>query len=111
MKTRPKGQLNRKLEDPVYRARFDEGYFGFQIEVQILLSMEKKGWSFADLARAVGTQKSNISRDLSNGGINSATVSRLYRIAEALGLQFLPIFVPKRMGKDVLPKIQKLVAA
>lgn len=113
MKAKPKavGYLNRKLLDPVYRARFEKEYALFQLEVQILLAMEKRGWTYADLAKAVGTSKSNISRDLSGGGINSATVSRLVRIGEALGLRFLPVFVPEKRAANVAPKIRELIAA
>ena len=113
MKTKPKiiGQLNRELLDPVYRERFEKEYALFELEVQILLAMEKRGWSNADLARAVGTSKGNISRDLSGGGINSATVKRLTRIADALGLRFLPLFVPKKSVARLAPKIRALLAA
>ena len=110
MKTRVKGLLERKLEDAGRRKRFEDAYSSFQLEVQILNAMEKKGWTFADLAQALGTHKSNISRDLSAGRINSATVSRLVRIGAVLGLQFLPLFVPKQAGKDIVPKIQQLVS-
>ena len=109
MKTRVKGLLERKLEDAGRRKRFDDAYSAFQIEVQILNAMEKKGWTFADLAQALGTHKSNISRDLSAGRINSATVSRLVRSGAVLGLQFLPLFIPMQAGKDVMPKIQKII--
>lgn len=111
MKTKAKGLLNRKLEDPVFRKRFEQGYAAFQLEVQILTAMEKKGWSLTDLAKALHTQKSNISRDLMAGGINSASVSRLAKIGAVLGLQFLPLFVPVQDGKSLIPKIQKLVRA
>jgi len=113
MKTRTKvvGQLNRQLQDPVYRARFEKEYAVFKLEMQILVAMEKRGWTFADLAKAVGTSKSNISRDLSAGKINSATVSRLVRIGEALGLRFIPLFIPEKSAAKLAPKIQRLVAA
>jgi len=113
MKPAPKtaGHLNRKLQDPAYRERFEKEYSLFQLEVQILLAMEKRGWSYADLAKAVGTSKSNISRDLSGGRINSATVTRLTRIADALGLRFLPLLVPKKPDAELESKIRALIAA
>ena len=113
MKTKPKviGQLNRQLLDPVYRERFEKEYALFKIEVQILLAMEKRGWNYADLARAVGTSKGNISRDISGGRINSATVKRLTRIADALGLRFLPLFVPKKIDAKLEANIYGLIAA
>jgi len=105
------GYLNRKLQDPVYRDRFEKEYAVFQLEVQILLAMEKRGWTFTDLAKAVGTSKGNISRDLSGGRINSATVTRLTRIADALGLRFLPLFVPKMTDAELELKIRALLVA
>ena len=113
MKTKPKvvGYLNRKLQNPAYRERFETESALFKLEVQILLAMEDRRWSYANLARAVGTSKGNISRDLSGGRINSATVKRLTRIADALGLRFLPLFVPKRTDAELAPKIRALLAA
>lgn len=110
-KIKPTGYLNRKLQDPAYKKRFEKEYAVFQLEVQILLAMEKRGWTYADLAKAVGTSKSNISRDLAGGRINSATVSRLVRIGEALGLRFVPLFIPEKSAARLQPKIQELLAA
>src|SRR5258707_582487 len=95
-KTKVIGQLNRELQDPAYRARFEKEYAVFRLEMQILVAMEKRGWTYSDLAKAVGTSKGNISRDLAGGKINSATVPRLVRIGEALGLRFLPLFIPEK---------------
>lgn len=110
-KRRVKGLLERKLEDPNYRKRFEQGYAAFELEVQILNALEQKGWTFADLAKVMHTAKSNISRDLSGGGIHSATISRLVKMGKALGFKFLPLFVPEKKEKEVLPKIHKLVTA
>lgn len=110
MKTKEKSLVERELEDPVRRKRFEKAYEAFKIEVQILNAMEKKGWSFADLARALGTHKSNISRDLSAGGINSATVSRLARIGAVLGLRFVPVYVPERSGEAMAEQIRRIVS-
>jgi len=113
MKTKKKikGLLERKLENPEYRKRFEAGYAAFQLEVQILNALERKHWTYSDLAKVLHTSKSNISRDLKAGGINAATISRVYRIAEALGLKFYPLFIPQRKEKEVLLKIQSLMTA
>ena len=110
-KTKVVGYLNRKLQDPAYRERFEREAAVFRVEMQILIALEDRGWSYADLAKAVGTSKGNISRDLSGGGINSATIKRLTRIADALGLRFLPLFVPKKSVTKLAPKIRALLAA
>jgi transcriptional regulator with XRE-family HTH domain len=110
-KTKAVGYLNRKLQDPVYRARFEKASALFKLEMQILLAMEDRGWTFADLAKAVGTSKGNISRDLNSDRMNSATVKRLTRIADALEMRFLPLFVPKRSAAQLETKIRALLAA
>lgn len=112
MKTKTKvvGYLNRQLQDPVYRERFEKASALFKLEVQILLALEDRGWTFADLAKAVGTSKGNISRDLNSERMSSATVKRLTRIADALDMRFLPLFVPKKNAARLEPKIRALLA-
>lgn len=109
-KIRVKSQIERDLENLEYRKRYEAGYEAFKLEVQILNALEEKGWSFTKLARVMHTSKSNISRDLSGGGIRSATVSRLAKMGEALGLKFLPLFVPEKREKSVVHKIHRLLA-
>jgi DNA-binding phage protein len=106
-----KSQLARDLEDPEYRKRFEADYAAFKLEVQLLLALERKHWSYSDLAKAVGTQKSHISRDLKGGGLGSASISRIAKIAEALGLRFVPLCISEDKIKQALPVIMKLVAA
>ena len=106
-----KSQMARDLEDPEYRKRFERDYEIFKLEVQFLLAMERRHWSYADLAKAVGTQKSHISRDLKGGGLGSATISRIIKMADALGLKFLPLCIPKKKMAQALPIIRKLAAA
>ncbi len=106
-----KGLIERKLENHEYRKKFEAGYRAFELEVQILNALESKKWSYSDLARVMHTNKSNISRDLSAGGIHSASVGRIEKMAAALGFKFLAVFVPVSREKEVLPKIHKLLAA
>lgn len=106
-----KSQLAKDLEDPAYRKRFDADYEAFKLEVQLLLALERKHWSYADLARATGTQKSHVSRDLKGGGLRSASISRVAKMAEALGLRFLPLCIREERMPRALPVIKKLVAA
>ena len=105
-----RSQLARDLEDPEYRKRFEADYEAFKLEVQLLLALERKHWSYSDLARAVGTHKSHISRDLKGAGLGSASISRIAKIAAALGLRFFPLCVPEDKIKQALPMIRKLVA-
>ena len=109
--SRAKGLIERKMENPGYRARFERNYPAFILEVQILRAMEKKGWTYARMAKAMHTSTSNISRDLSAGGIRTANIPRLSRMAEVLGMEFVPLMVEQKREMEVLAKIQKLVFA
>ena len=106
-----KSQLARDLEDPSYRKRFEADYAALKLEVQLLLALERKNWSYADLARAVGTHKSHISRDLKGRGLGSASIARVAKMAEALGLKFVPLCLSPKNLKQVLPIVERLVAA
>jgi hypothetical protein len=110
-KWRVKSQLARDLEDPAYRKRFEADYAAFKLEVQLLLALERKHWSYSDLAKAVGTQKSHISRDLKGGGLGSASLSRIAKMAEALGMRFVPLCISEKKFKQALPLILKLATA
>lgn len=103
-----RGMLAKKLEDPDYSRRFEEGFEAFELEVQILNTLEAKGWSYAKLAEATQTSKSNISRDLSGGGLLTATLSRLRRIADALGMRLVMLLIPKDQAHFIVPKLEDI---
>ena len=106
-----KGTLNRKLEDPIYRAEFENRQRFFDLEIQILLAMEDKGWTYNDLARAVCTSRQNIWRDLKNGGLHKASLDRVARMAEALGLRVHHLLLSRKNEKKILPILHKLLKA
>lgn len=110
-KKRAKSLIDRKLDTPAKKRKFDQGYLLFSIEMQILNAMEARGMTFTDLAKALKTNKSNISRDLSAGGIRNATLPRLMKIAAILDMEYLPLMIPLDKAKKIKPKIHKLVAA
>lgn len=109
MSDKPKSLIERKMQDPEYRKRFEEEYGAFQLEVQILLALEDRGWTYSDLAKATKTSKSNISRDLKDGGLVNASYSRIHRMADALGMKLVGVLIPKDSVETVLPKIEELV--
>ena len=81
-----------------------------------LLSKTQKGTNLspnasAILAKVMGTQKSAISRDLKGRGLRTASMDRIAKMAEALGLRFVPFCVLESKAKQTLPIIQRLVAA
>lgn len=98
------------MEDAAYRKRHEESYEFFKLEVQLLNALEKKHWTYSDLAKAMGTQKNAISRDLMGHGLQKASMDRIAKMAEALGLRFMPFCVAESKAKQALPLIQKLVA-
>ena len=111
MKPKAKGLLARKMEDSAYRRRHEESYELLKIEVQMLNALERKRWTYADLARAMHTQKSAVSRDLKAGGLRSASMARIAKMAEALGLKLFSFCVVAEKAEQVPPIIRKLVAA
>ena len=81
-----------------------------KLEVQFLNALERKNWTYADLAKVMHTQKSGISRDLKDGGLRSASMARVAKMAEALGLKLFSFCVAEKKAKRVLPTIKRLVA-
>ena len=110
-KTKIKTIADREMADPEFRRLFEETWPSFQIEVRLLKAMEQKHWSYSDLAKVLHTQKSAISRDLKGGGLRSASLTRVAKMAQALGLRFLPLCVSDKEAKRFFPAIKKLAAA
>lgn len=110
-KTKATGVLERKMSDPAYRKRHEKSYELFKLEVQLLNALERKHWSYSDLAKVMGTQKSAISRDLKGGGLQKASMDRIAKMAEALGLKFVPFCVAESKVKQALPVLRKLLVA
>ena len=110
-KTKFKSIMDREMEDPEYRRLFEETWPAFQLEVQLLNALERKHWSYSHLAKVLHTQKSAISRDLKGGGLRYASIARIAKMAQALGLKFVPLCVSNKKAREALPVIKKLVAA
>lgn len=98
---------DREMENPDFKKHFEETWPGFQLEVRLLKALEQKHWSYSDLAKVMGTQKSGISRDLKSGGLRSASISRIAKISDALGLKFVPLCISAREAKLILPFIKR----
>src|SRR6266704_5095543 len=110
-KTKAKSLFEREMEDPGFRARFEEEHEIFKIEVQLLLALERQGLTYEKLAQAIDSHKSNISRDLKSGGINTASLGRIRKLADALGMAFIPLLIAKKNLPRILPQLEKLMAA
>lgn len=109
-KKKVRGILNRKLENAAFKKAFDRGYEAFSLEAAFLRALEEKEWTYSILAKALNTAKSNVSRDLKGGGIYSATLRRVERMADALDLAFVPLLVNKKSLKKVLPKLEEAIS-
>ena len=110
-KTKVKSLFEQEMENPGFRARFEQEHETFKLEVQLLAALERHGLTYSELAQKLHTKKSNISRDLRQGGISSAKIGRIRAMAKALGLTFLPLLVPNQKTHALLPKLEKLMAA
>ena len=95
------------MENPDFKKHFEDTWPGFQLEVRLLNALEQKHWSYSDLAKIMGTQKSGISRDIKSGGLRSASIARIAKISAALGLKFVPLCMSEREAKRILPLIRK----
>ena len=104
------GSLNLKLEDPEFRKESDHRQRFLRLEIQILLAMEDKNWNFNDLAKATGIHRQNVWRDLKNGGLHKASLDRVARYAEALGLHAHHFLLNPEQEKKILPRLQKALA-
>lgn len=105
-----KGTLNKKLEDKKEQAVFGARRHFFQMEVQILLALEDRGWTYVDLAKATGIYPQNIWRDLKNGGLHKASLERVSRYAEALGLHAHYFLLNQKQERQMLPRIERALA-
>jgi len=86
--------VERVKRDPVRAARIDALVAAATVEQMVQAIMDSEQITAAELARRVNAKAPQISRDL-HGGLSRATLTRLVAIAEALGYDFVPAFVPR----------------
>ena len=110
-KTKVQSLFDREMSKAEFRAHFEKEHSIFKIEVQMLAALERQGITYEQLAKTLHTTKGNISRDLRQGGIAAAKVGRIQRMADALGLAFIPLMLPKNKVPSLLPQLEKLVIA
>ncbi len=86
--------VERTKRDPVRAAQINAIVAEASVEQLLQRIMELEHVTAAELARRMNAKPPQISRDL-HGGLSRATLSRLVMIAEALGYDFMPAFVPR----------------
>jgi transcriptional regulator with XRE-family HTH domain len=89
--------VERTKSDPAEAARIDALVSAISVEHAVRTIMEAQKVTAAELARRMNAKPPQISRDL-HGGLSNATLGRLASIAEALGYDFVPAFVPRSDG-------------
>jgi DNA-binding GntR family transcriptional regulator len=83
-----------KTGDPARAARIDKLVAAASVEQIVQAIMENESINAAELARRINAKAPQVSRDL-HGGLSRATLSRVSTIADALGYDFIPAFVPR----------------
>ena len=107
---KPKSLFERQMEKRHFQENYEREYQEFKLEMQFLLALEQQGLTYEKFAKKIGSSKGNISRDLKGRGLQKATVERIVKMAQALGLEFLPLLLPKdRRGRR--KKLEELLAA
>ena len=102
--------FEKEMEKKHFKENFKREYQELKLENQILLEMEAQGLTYEKFAKKIGSSKGNISRDLKGRGLQKATIDRIVRMAQALGLEFIPLLLPKdRRGRR--KKIEELLEA
>ena len=74
---------------------------------QIEKIMEEHGITQKILSEKLGIDKSVVSKDMS-GGLKNAGMKKLQSIAEVLGCDFVPLFVPKDHVEELKREIKSL---
>lgn len=91
--------VERSRQDAKRAARIDRLVAEASVEHALQELMEIENVTAAELARRVKSKPPQISRDL-HGGLSKARVSRLVKLAGALGYDFVPVFIPRGEAKQ-----------
>jgi hypothetical protein len=111
IKNRVKSLFEREMENPTFRKHFHDEMDALKLEVQFFHALQRSHLSYAEVAEILNTHKGNISRDLKGGRLRLATIPRIERWANAVGMRFVPLLISKEKAHYILPKLQKLIAA
>jgi ribosome-binding protein aMBF1 (putative translation factor) len=85
--------LNRKLQNPEFRAAYDAEDKRIELVLQIIKLRQQRGMTQSDLAKAIGTRQANVSR-LERFDAN-LTLGTLEKVAQALGANLQIDLVPE----------------
>jgi predicted XRE-type DNA-binding protein len=109
---KPRSLFEREMQNESFRTAYESERESFALEVQILKLLESSDMSLADVARALGVPRSNITRDLSQGRIRRATLPHVAELANAANADFVPVILPRdpQRRRNVLRRLSKVFA-
>ncbi len=109
---RPASLFAREMRRRRFREAYEAERRSFALEVQFLNLLESSRMTLADLARAMGVPRSNITRDLSEGRIQRATLPRVAEMANAANADFVPVILPRdpERRRNVIQRLEMVFA-
>lgn len=93
--TKQKTLFEKRMENASFREKFEAHEKEFQLELQFLNALEKEGLTYEEFGKRINSSKGNVARDLKTKGLGRATLHRIEKMANALGLEFVPLLLPK----------------
>ncbi len=87
--------IEENMKDPKFKKAWHDLDEEFELLEEIIKARECAGLTQDELARKIGTKQPALSR-LEKGGIKKATVETLNKIAEALNMELIIKFKPKK---------------
>ena len=87
--------FEKEMKKPSFKKSYWKNREVFKLELQFLRALEENDLTYEKFAKLVGSSKGNIARDLKTYGLGRASVHRIEKMAEALGMEFVPLLLPK----------------
>lgn len=91
--------LERVRQNPKRAKRIEKLVAQASVEHTLQQLMDIENVTPAELARRVKSKPPQISREL-HGGLSRSTISRVAKLARALGYEFVPVFLPRNEPHD-----------
>jgi len=87
--------IDSKMKDPKFKKCWHDLDDEFELLEEIIKARENAGMTQTELAEKIGTKQPALSR-LEKGGIRKATIETLNKIADALNMELVIKFKPKK---------------
>ncbi|MBI4402905.1 MAG: helix-turn-helix domain-containing protein [Deltaproteobacteria bacterium] len=96
---KPKKLFEKEMKKKIFKKNYWKDRELFKLELQFLKALEESGLTYEQFAKLIGSSKGNIARDLKSYGLGHASVHRIEKMAKALGMEFVPLLLPKDKAK------------